>query len=350
VPWETLTSDDGIYLVNWDGVARIIRPYARGRAMVAYSDVVLAEKHWVGPDLYSLEVDWDKVRTETQNQTDHELMKFHSGARRSMQTQMKRLVDMLESAEDDHDEIQRRMLEAQSRTMENVEQSVRRGEIGLEVSKFVRDASAEFLMVASGYVTGGANSVALGGAFGVGAGSMLKGVGTYQETGKIHDAVATFSTNLLFGALDLKVGKVIEKATASLSGQIGLAIVWAKAKAVAEVPKSVIEGKHLDKAVSSGGVKLIASTPGTASIEGLKAYLEPLEMKPWAIPVEVALNLALDKAGAKLAHAGEKEPERKTPPRHMPPSTRHQHLMDAVLYDQSQIEKMAVRQIGSLGS
>jgi len=41
--------------------------FARGRAMVAYSDVVLAQKHWVGPDLYSLEVDWDTVRAETQN-------------------------------------------------------------------------------------------------------------------------------------------------------------------------------------------------------------------------------------------------------------------------------------------
>ena len=101
-------------------------------------------------------------------------------------------------------------------------------------------------------------------------------------------------------------------------------------------------------------MKLVASTPGTASIEGLKAYLEPLELKPWAIPVEIALNLALDhagdKAGKMISGASATGSERKAPPRHIPPSTKQQHLMDAVLYDQSQIEKMAVRQIGSLGS
>jgi len=122
----------------------------------------------------------------------------------------------------------------------------------------------------------------------------------------------------------------------------------AKAKATLETPKGLIEGKNLSEAASSSGVKLAASTPVTAGVEQLKSVLEARELKPWAIPVEVALNLLQDKGGEMLAKSGEKEQrETKGPPAHLPHPHPNHHLMDAVIYDRSMIEQSAVRKIGS---
>lgn len=354
MPWEMFSSKDGIYQVNWDGIGRIIRSYVRSRAMVQHSVVAPTERRWVGPDLYSLEIDWPKVKAETLHQTDHELMKFYSGAQSGMQPQINRLVSMMETAKADHDKIRERLQSAQAQTMANVEQSVRLGQLGIQSATIVRDACFDFLMVGATYLTGGAAATA-GAAFEVtpaAAGFMtlgagLKGAATYQDTGKVGNAVGTFSTNLLFGALDLKAAGIIGKAAKTLAGKIGLGMVWAKAKAVASVPFSVIEGKRVGEGLSQGMVKMAAATPGAAAIEGLKDFLKPMDMEPWAIPVEVALNLSLDKAGDMAYDMARQQPERTAAPRHTPPSTPQQHLMDAVLYDRTQIEKTAVRQIAS---
>jgi hypothetical protein len=341
MPWETIKSNDGIYLIDWDGLTRIIRSCVRAKKMRAYSKVEPTEKHWIGPDLYSVEVQWDKVRLETTIQTEVELRKFHAGALGSMQTELNRIISMMEDADDDRDAFQDRMAEAQQTTMENVESSVHKGEIGVEVATFVRDASAETVMVGATYLSGG---TAL--AF-IGTGSAMKGAFVYQDTGKARQALATFSTNLVLGVADVKVGASLDK-IASKAERIGMAIVWAKAKATLETPKGLIEGKNLSEAASSSGVKLAASTPVTAGVEQLKSVLEARELKPWAIPVEVALNLLQDKGGEMLAKSGEKEQrETKGPPAHLPHPHPNHHLMDAVIYDRSMIEQSAVRKIGS---
>jgi hypothetical protein len=341
MPWESIKSNDGIYLVNWEGITRIIRSYARGRATKRFSKEVAFEKHWVGPDLYSVEVDWGRVRNETAVQTGMELSKIHAGAQRSMQAELYRLVYMIETADKDHDNLREMMRAAQDKTMKNVERSVHIGEIGVGASTFVRDASAETIMVGATYLSGGAALAAIGG------GSVMKGAFAYQDTGKVGNAVGTFSTNLLLGVADIKVGAAITKNIASKSGKIGLLMVWAKAKGVLEVPKNLIEGKHLNEAASSGLVKTAAATPVTVGVEQLKDYLKSGGLpEEWAIPVDVALSIAQDKGGELLAKAGERAPESKRPPEHFVPVHRSHHLMDAVLYDRSIIEKSAVRKIG----
>ena len=174
----------------------------------------------------------------------------------------------------------------------------------------------------------------------------MKGAFVYQDTGKAGQAVATFGTNLVLGMADLKVGAAI-KGLGSASERIGMAIVWAKAKATLDVPKSLIEGKTMKQAVSGGGVKLVASTPATAGVEYLKAALG--EGEAWAIPVEVALNIAQDKVGESMSESGEKQEKKETsgPPAHLPHPHPNHRLLDAVVYDRSIIEQTAVQQIGS---
>jgi len=285
-----------------------------------------------------VEVDWDKVRVETTTQTELQLRRFNAAARNSMQSELTRLVSMMEDADDDRDVFQDRMSDAQHKTMDNIENSVHKGEIGLKVATAVRDTSAEIEMVGATYLSGGAALAVLG------TGSAMKGAFVYQDTGKAGKAVATFGTNLVLGMADFKVGAALKGLT-STSERIGLAIIWAKTKAVIDIPKGLIEGKTMTQAASGGAVKLVVSTPGTAGIEGLKAVLGD-KGEAWAIPVEVVLNIFQDKAGEALAESGEK-PETKGPPPHLPHPHPNHRLMDAVVYDRSVIEKTAVQQIGS---
>jgi hypothetical protein len=339
--WETFRSKDGFYLIDWAGLTRIIRSCNRAGAMKDYSEVVISEKHWIGPDLWSVEVNWDKVNVETTTQTEIELRRFHASAKNSMQRELKRLVSMMEDADDDRDTFHDRMADAQHRSMQNIESSVRKGEIGLQVATAVRDTSAEIEMAGATYLSGGAALAVLG------TGSAMKGAFVYQDTGKAGQAVATFGTNLVLGVADLKVGTAI-KGLGSASERIGMAIVWAKTKAALDVPKSLIEGKSMKQATSGAGVKLVASTPATAGVEYLKGVLGE-KGEAWAIPVEVTLNIIQDRAAEAMSESGEKSEKKETlgPPAHLPPPHPNHRLLDAVVYDQSVIEQTAVQQIAS---
>lgn len=350
--WETFRSNDGIYLIDWAGLTRIIRSCKRAGAMNDYSRINIEQgkRDWAAlgmrlPDLHTVEVDWDRVNLETTTQTENELRRFYSAAQNSMRSQISNLVQMMEQADDDRDAFQDKQADAQSKTMGNIDHCVANANTAIDILKEVRDTSAEIVMVGATYVSGGTAAVIF-----TGVGSGMKAGFVYQDTGKADKAVATFSTNLLMGALDLKVGGAI-KGLSSTSEKIGMAIVWSKSKAVLEVPKSMIEGKNLKQAVSSAAVKLVASTPATAGVEGLKAVLGE-EGEVWAIPVEVALNRLQDKAGDALGESGEKGERRETkgPPAHLPHPHPNHRLMDAVIYDQSLINQTAVRQIGSLAA
>jgi len=349
--WESFRANDGIYLIDWEGLARIIRSCKRAGAMNAYSRLVTqrGERDWVAfgmrlPDLHSVEVDWDKVKIETTTQADMEIRKFHAAAQGSIKAQLLKLVYMMEQADDDRDAFQDKQSEAQEKTTGSIEGAVHKGEIAVEVLKGVRDTSAEIVMVGATYVSGGTAGVIF-----TGVGSGMKAGFIYQDTGKADKALATFSTNLLLGAFDLKVGAAMKGMT-SLAEKIGVAIVWSKAKGAMEIPKGLIEGKSLKQAASGAAVKLMASTPGASGVEALKAVLGE-EGEAWAIPVEVALNILQDKGGEALAESGEKGEKKESsgPRAHLPHPHPNHRMMDAVIYDRSVIEQTAVKQIGSFG-
>ena len=345
--WETFRSNDGVYLIDWAGLTRIIRSCKRAGAMNANSKpkVERGERDiWaLGlrlPDLHSVEVDWNKVALETTTQTENELRRFYVAAKNSMKRELASLIQMMAKAEDDRDNFQDKQSDAQQMTMDNIDTAVKTGEAWVKGLTIVRDTSAEIVMVGATYVSGGTAAPLL-----TGLGAGMKGGFVYQDTGKVDKALATFSTNLLMGVADLKVGAAVEGM--STSGKIGIAIVWAKGKSVLEVPKGMIEGKSLNQAVAGGGVKLVASTPASATVEGLKAVLGE-KGEAWAIPVEVALNILQDKTGEAVSESGEKEkPETKGPRAHLPHPHPNHRMLDAIVYDASTIEKTAVQQIAS---
>jgi len=152
--WETLRSNDGVYLVDWGGLTRIIRSCKRAGAMSAYSTIEpeRGKRDWGAfgmrlPDLHSVQVDWDRVALESTTQTEVELRRFYAAARNSMKAQLLGLVHMMEQADDDRDAFQDKQSEAQQKAGENIESAVQTGEAWVKGLTFVRDTSAEIVMV-----------------------------------------------------------------------------------------------------------------------------------------------------------------------------------------------------------
>jgi hypothetical protein len=333
VAWETFQSNDGIYLVNWEGLARIIRSAVRSQAMLAFSEEKI-DKHFIGPDIHSVEVNWGKVRETTALEGERILRNFYYGARSSMRGQLSQLSKMVTQGEKNHLDFQSKMNAAQRKTMANIDTAVSRGELGEHIAREIRDASVEVLMVGATALSGGTAAAV------VGAGSFLKGAYSYQDTHHLSTAVMTASTNLLMGAIPLKINPAME----ARFGKLGWGILWAKIEGVAEVPKSILEGEHLPTAVGKGIVKSGLGTPH----ELVKHALEhSRSFGRWAFPAELAFK-AIEISGQRwLATAAENKSERKTPPLLPPAHTKAEKLSAAAIYGHDEIEQFAVRQIGS---
>lgn len=218
--------------------------------------------------------------------------------------------------------------------MANIDTSVSRGELGEHIAREIRDASVEVLMVGATALSGGAAAAVVGG------GSLLKGAYSYQDTHHLSTAVMTASTNLLMGAIPLKVNPAME----ARFGKLGWGILWAKIEGVAEVPKSILEGEHLPTAAGKGMVKSALGTPS----ELVKHALEhSRSFGKWAFPAELAFKVIEISGQRWLAAVTEGKSERNVPPSPPPSHTKAEKLSAAVVYGHDEIEQFAVRQVGS---
>ena len=281
-----------------------------------------------------MEVNWEKVRETTVLGSERILRSFYNGARSSMRGQLCELHQRVTQGEKNHLDFQSRMIGAQRKTMANIETSVSRGELGEHIAREVRDASVEFLMVGATALSGGTAAAV------VGAGSFLKGAYTFQDTHRLPTAVMTASTNLLMSAIPLKINPAME----ARFGKLGWGILWAKIEAMAEVPKSILEGEHLATAAGKGIVKSGLGTPH----ELVKDALEhSRSFGKWAFPVELVFKVREVSGQRWTTSATEHRSERKTPPVPPPHHTNAERLSAALIYGSDEIELLAVRQIGS---
>jgi hypothetical protein len=303
--------------------------------MLAFSEEKI-EKHFIGPDIHSVEVNWSGVRETTALESELILRNFYNAARNSMRAQLSQLRQMVTQGERNHSDFQSRMNAAQKKTMANINTSVSRGELGEHIAREVRDASVEFLIIGATALSGG-TAVAV-----IGTGSFLKGAYAYQDTHHVSTAVMTASTNLLMSAIPLRINAAME----ARFGKLAWGILWAKTEGLAEIPKRMLEGEHLATAAGKGMVKSGLGIPH----ELVKHALEHSKgFGKWAIPVELAFK-AIEVAGQKwVASATENQQERRAHPVFPPYHTKVEQLSAAVIYGHDEIERFAVRQVASPG-
>jgi hypothetical protein len=197
----------------------------------------------------------------------------------------------------------------------NIDQSVRRGEIGLEAAKDALAISTTILIIGSSLISGGAAVGLLGG------GSVLKGVGKLEETGNVGSAILTATGSFVIGALPLNLGGPVKIGGSILQRTSGEAVKWgeravlivigAGMDAQFQACNALIEGKSGKQALKAAayrlGVDLVTG--------GIGAKLDK-----WALPVisriisDTSVALGSDNLVDKLSESEKEKGEKRRSP------------------------------------
>jgi hypothetical protein len=244
--YELVRSGNTQFAIDWSVVRRLVRSYYLSYYQLSYaSEVTLSDSHWYNPlswslpDVTNLEVDWDAVRRQTDADTDSEIQEMTGQAVRDAAGVAYRVEAMIDDAARRKEGYLNWMGDLQTDNMKKINQAVNDYESHVEIAQFVRNASADGLMVGASVMSGGA-AVAV-----MGAGSTLKGTAKFQDTGSVGAAVMEGVGSFAFAFV--KLGKSF-----SFKQDMILALVQAPYKAGTEL----VGGASVGKALLSGGLKL----------------------------------------------------------------------------------------------
>lgn len=383
--WQYCPSLDGFYLVNWDGVGKIVRSFARSQAILNHSKIN-DEFHWIGATVSTFDVDWDAVTSETNTVSQHLItsryLAVQRGARFCMRDLIAALGHWLEATKHNNATFQKMMHQAQKTTAGNIDKSVARLQTAINVARLTRNASAEFIMISATCLTGGAagstagvlgytlagNEVLAAGGGAVLVGSGLKTVSfaeDHPEASKGKLAV-TFTTEFAVGLVDLFTARGIDKAgeeavrefertvgneaftkleaeAATKGTKVMLAVLYNKVKGMTLDPcKAIIQGDTVQKAYTAGGVKAVGGTGG----ELFKSMLEDSdEGKIVGAIADTAISLTADEFSEDLTEssAHEAKDSKQAPQIVMATASDDDADLDALLYEKEMIEQLAVR-------
>jgi hypothetical protein len=313
VPWIDVHDQRGQHwLLNQLGLWILVREYLHATLLLGRARTVRQDR-WFGPDLVSVDINFDGFRREKDDQTPLFHDRHVDMILADCQTAFRELTQVREETVRSTRRLREMQQAASSETMGNIDRSVRRGEIGAEGARVVRDLSAGVLVVGATFLSGGTALAVLGG------GSALKGTGTYQDTGNVGaamlDATATFTvgaigigaaaastTNaasavarpgLMARAGQATTGGMRQAITDHARQQGAIVLVGAGLNAQFELANGLVQGRTMEESVRSAGTRF-----GTDVASGL--VLGPV-LDRCALPI--AVRLVTDTAANRAADA-----------------------------------------------
>jgi len=292
MPWETIECSDGAYDINRDGIMRIMRSVSWSRAVLNNSKIVTEVNTW-GPNIDNVETDWKAVRAETGSTASDFYEDFFkrleyglSGS--SCLLLLRDLVDQKDSFEASFQALKRK---AQKNTMANIESSVQTGEEWLPVLEFVRDVSADTLMIGGTILSGGALTGPT--LIRIGLGSLIKGTAKWEDTGHWQEGVFTGTTELVFGLLGVGLRAAAKTMEASNVDKLVLGLVFGSFKGAVETGAQVYSGKAVGQAMGRGGTKLLDPLVS-------EAVKQILTNDVWSTPVLAVMKYGMKKGADAL--------------------------------------------------
>lgn len=249
-------TDDGLYSVDWEVVARLVESYARARLQLDQSRVVSIRQSkwynpfsWQMPDIHQVEVDWDRVgdmvRVKSFMQTNSMYSRGAAGGR-AMQDVAYQLRQMARETPLLRRQFLEKLHGAQRRTMEAINSSVESYQGTIEALKEVRDTSATTVLVGASAVTGGAAAAGL-----TLVGGTLKGVAKYQDTDNVGAAVMEGAGAVVFTLVPMGSGG----AELTAGEQAWLMV----AQGTWDADTSLVEGKSVGEALADGSLSIVGS-------------------------------------------------------------------------------------------
>jgi hypothetical protein len=205
----------------------------------------MSESHWYNPMTWSLpdishvEVDWDAVRADADACAAADVRNMRVEAKYNAPRIARRLEDLIEWTAWRKETFIDWIGKVQTENMKSIDKAVEDYESSAEIARFVRDTSADGLMVGASVMTGGAAVAALGGA------SFFKGVCRFQDTDSVGAGLMQASGSFAFAYV--KLGKNF-----TFQQDMALALVQAPYATGTEL----VGGATISKAVGSSALKL----------------------------------------------------------------------------------------------
>jgi hypothetical protein len=252
--YELIQSGRTEFAIDWTVVRRLLRSYYTSVSQLRYaSEVTLSDSHWYNPlswslpDVSQLEVDWDAVRRSANAYADDDLRSVQQRAKTDAAYVGRYLEEMVECTGRNKEQFVDWMGDIQTRNMQRIDQAVKDYDADVKIARWVRDTSADGLMVGASVMSGGTATAVMAG------GSFFKGYGKFQDSGSIGAAVMEGTGSFVFAYV--KLGKSF-----SFKKDMILALVQAPYKTGTEI----VAGATVGKAALSGSLKLTG--PAVSSI------------------------------------------------------------------------------------
>jgi hypothetical protein len=234
------------YAIDWDVVRRLIRSYHTASLQLQYANAApMSESRWYNPlswslpEVWNIEVPWDVVRRYVDIYADDDLRRMQDKAKFQAASVALDLEWMVEQTARKKEAFVDWMGDIQTKNMSAIDQAVKDYDGDIRLARWVRDSSADGLMVGASVMSGGAALAVMGG------GSFLKGEAKFQDTGSVGAGVMEGAGSFMFAFV--KLGK-----TFSFKEDMALVMVQSAWKTGTEL----VGGATLGKAAISGALKL----------------------------------------------------------------------------------------------
>jgi hypothetical protein len=244
--YELLANGQTQFAIDWDIVSRIVRSYHTANLQLSYArEIRMSESHWYNPLTWSLpaishvEVDWDAVRADADSFALADVRNMRVEAKYNAPRIARRVEALIEMAAHKKETFVDWIGKVQTENMKSINKAVEDYEASAEIARFVRDTSADGLMVGASVMTGGAAVAALGGA------SFFKGTCKFQDTGRVGAGLMQGAGSFAFAYV--KLGKNF-----TFRQDMVLALVQAQYATGTEL----VGGATVSKAVVSSALKL----------------------------------------------------------------------------------------------
>ena len=244
--YELLANGPAQFAVDWDIVSRIVRSYHTASLQLAYArEISMSQSHWYNPMTWSLpdishvEVDWPRVRRDAEAFARQDVRNMQVEAKYNAPRIARRLEALIDITAQKKETFIDWIGTVQTQNMVSITKAVEDYASSAEIARFVRDTSADGLMVGASVMTGGGAAAALGGA------SFFKGVCRFQDSASVGASVMEGAGSFAFAYV--KMGKAY-----TFSQEMVLALVQAPWTTGTEL----VGGSTISAAVASGAVKL----------------------------------------------------------------------------------------------
>ena len=257
MPWTVVVDAQGQrWGVNKEGVYLMLRAALRAEKIRARSQITSVDNGFLLPTTYLFETDWAGLRADVDQETTRFYMDAAERLSRDPGGMRANLLGMIGRGRSDFNAVEAMRRRATRQSSESISNNVEGWETALAVAQFTRDTSATILVVGAGLLSGGA-------ALGVlGAGSVLRGTATYQDTGNVGAAVINGTGTFIVGMVGIAGGNP----ALARSEQIQLMFVGSGLQGGVQGAQSLVEGKTpkqaLQQAAVSAGFNLLGSAVG----------------------------------------------------------------------------------------